>query len=117
MTLLTASAATTASNGSAIQVRSVLSSLTITAIDAAILAQSTRTDVDNRQYKVTMTLVATTDSEGKVQIIQSDDSKILLSDVVDALTDPLAGYRVAYKTIRESRNGRKDKIKLQIAWS
>lgn len=116
MTLRTSTTATTASNGANIQIRSVLSSLTMDAIDSAILAQSTKTDIDSRQYKVSMDLISSTDSTGKVQIIQSDSSKILLSDLVDALTDPLAGYRVSYKCIKGSREGRNDKIKLQIAW-
>jgi len=115
MTLQTAVAAKTASDAAAIQTRAVLSSLTMTIIDNKITTESTRTDLDERTYKTTLDFDA--DVNGKVspvEIIQSDDSKILIEDLIKELIDK--GYSVSYKAIK-TRDGKNDKVKLQIAWN
>lgn len=114
MTLITASAAKTASDEAAIQTRVVLTSTTLADIDTAIRAQATRTDLDERTYKAVIVLACTFIADVE-QIVQADDSKIPLSAVVSALTD--AGYRVAPKVIKANRAGVNDKVRLQVAWN
>ena len=115
MALQAATTAKTASDAAAIQSRSILTSLVMGVIDTAITAESERTDVDERTHKITMTLAADVNGRTKpVEIIQSDDSKVLLMDVEAALVD--AGYRVSSKSIKASRVGVNDKVKIQIAW-
>jgi len=114
MTLQTSITANNASNASNIQARAVLNSLTMNAIDSKITTESERTDLDERTYKITLELNA--DINGRmnpVEIIQSDSTRILIQDVVSQLIDK--GYRVAYKAIK-TRDGKPDRVKLQIAW-
>ena len=83
-------------------------------VDSAITAASQRTDLDERTYKITLDLNADINGRTKpIEIIQSDDSRILIEDLVSQLID--AGYRVAYKELK-TRAGKYDKIKLQLAW-
>lgn len=114
MALQPASDATAASDSTTV-IRPVLSGLTINAINTAITAQTARTDTDDRVIR--LTLAATMNNLGQAQIIQSDDTKVFLTDIVDALTASPAGYRVSYKYIRKSREGASDRVKLQVAWS
>lgn len=114
MSLQSAATATTASDVAVIQARVVLNSLTMIVIDSAITVASQRTDLDERTYKITLDLNADINGRIKpIEIIQSDDSRILIADLVMALIDE--GYRVFYKGFK-TRNGKNDKIKLQIAW-
>lgn len=106
---------TTAESNSTAITRPVLDSLIIDVIALAIVAQSDKTDADERVIR--LTLVATMNAAGQAQVIQEDETKVFLTDIVDALTSSTAGYRVAYKYIRGAREGKKDKIKLQVAWS
>ena len=115
MALQQASTAKTASDAAAIQVRSILTSLVMGVINAAITTESERIDVDERMYKITLTLEADVNGRTKpVEIIQSDSSRVLLSDIEAALMD--AGYRVSSKPIKSSRVEVNDKVKIQIAW-
>jgi len=115
MALQQSSAAKTASDAAAIQTRSILTSLVMGVINTAITTESTRTDLDERTHKITLTLAADVNGGTQpVQIIQSDDSKVLLSDIQAALID--AGYRVSAKAIKASVVGRDDRVKLQVAW-
>lgn len=115
MALQQASTAITASDAANIETRDILTSLVMGVIDAAISTQSIKTDTDERIYKVTLTFPAAINSTtGVVELIQSDSTKVLLSDIEGALTD--AQYRTSYKAIKASRVGIDDKIKLQIAW-
>ncbi len=115
MALQQASAAKTASDTAAIQTRTILTSLVMGVINAAITTESTRTDLDERTYKATLTLDADVNGGTKpVDIIQSDDSKVLLPDIESALID--AGYRVSCKAISSSREEVDDKVRIQIAW-
>jgi len=114
MALQSATTATTASNAAGIDAREVLGSLTITDIDSKITAASTKTNTDERIYKITVALDA--DINGRtdpIEIIQSDSSRIFIRDLEGALID--AGYRVSYKALK-TRDGKNDKVKLQIAW-
>ena len=115
MALQTATAAKTASDAAVIQTRSILTSLTMIDINAAITAASIRTDLDERTYKIELTLRADVNGRTKpVEIIQADETKVLLADIKAALLD--AGYRVSSKAIKDSRPENDDKVKLQIAW-
>jgi len=114
MSIQKATDATAASDAITVN-RPVLNSLTIKAIDDAITAQTASIVSDERVIR--LTLEATMNAMGQAQIIQSDDTKELLTDVVDALTADPAGYRVSYKYIRKFREGANDRVKLQVAWS
>ena len=115
MPLQPASTAKTSSDGALIKERSVLNSLTMTAINTKITAQSTRTDLDVKTLKTEFTFNAYTNGgTSPTEIIQSNNSRILLSDLEGALTD--ASYKISVKTIRASRLGIYDKVKLQVSW-
>lgn len=116
MALQSAASAKNASDTADIQTKSILTSLVMGVIDAVITTQSTRTDLDTRIYKATMTLRAAIDlNTGVVEVIQSDETKVLLVDLESALTD--AGYNISCKSIKASRAGIDDKIKIQISWN
>lgn len=114
MPLQQASTAITASNASNIETKDILSSLVMGVINTEITTQSARTDTDERIYKTELTLDADiNDRTSPVQIIQSDATKVLLSDIEKALVD--AGYRISCRSIK-TRDGINDKVKLQVAW-
>jgi len=115
MTLQAATTATTASDAANIQTRDILTSLVMDVIDIEITAQSTREDLDERTYKAEFVFsAAINETTGVVEVIQSDDSKVLLIDIEGALID--AGYRFSCKPIKSFRIGVDDKVKLQVAW-
>lgn len=115
MAIQAAGSALTASDSAVIQTKDVISSLVMGVINAEITNQSTRTDLDKRTYKAEITLDADINDNTKVTlIIQSDLTKVLLVDVVDALAD--AGYRISITSIKASRKGVNDRVKLQVAW-
>ena len=114
MALQLASVTKTASDGAAIQSRSVLTSATMDAIVAKMDLESTRTDKDERTYKMYIEFEGDVNGGTKpVEIIQADASRILLEDIENALTDE--GYRVSCKSVK-TRDGKPDKIKIQVAW-
>lgn len=113
MAFTTATAAKTASDGVSLSANPVIGSLTETLINTEIAVRDTKV-TDSRIYTATFTLDA--DVNGKtspVDIIQSDDSRIVLDDLIRALND--AGYRTSYKSIK-TRSGKPDKVNLTIAW-
>lgn len=116
MTLQSAADAKIASDAAGIQTRDIISSLVMTdVINAAITSESTRTDTDVRIYCATIDLNA--DINGKIspiEIIQSDDTKVLLTDILGALTDE--GYETAYTEKPTTRSGGQDRIILTILW-
>lgn len=114
MALQSALMAKTASNSAEIQPREVINSSTMEAINAKITFESTREDKDERTYKISIEFEGDVNGRTKPpQIIQADDSRILVSDVESALVD--AGYRVACSDVK-TRDGKPDKIKIQAAW-
>jgi len=114
MALPLASATKTASDGAEIQAREVLTSSTMIAIVAKIISESTRVDKDEPTYKIYIEFEGDVNGRTKpAEIIQEDDSRILLDDIEGALMD--AGYRVSSKGVK-TRDGKPDKIKIQIAW-
>lgn len=115
MALKAAADVLASSNRAIIQKKGILSSLIMAVINDEINYQSTRTDLDKRTCKTALTLDAEIgDGTKSVQVIQSDLTKVLLSDIKDALTD--AGYRISCKLIKSSRTGANDRVKLQVAW-
>lgn len=59
-------------------------------------------------------VIAAGKSNVVVQIIQSDTTRILVTDIENALLD--AGYKVVCRSVK-TRDGKPDKIKLQVAWN
>lgn len=114
MTLQSASDAVTASDAANIETRAVLTSLTMAIIGAGISYESTRTDHDWRTYRVSFNFEADVNGRTEpVEIIQSDDSRILLTDLEKALV--ASGYRTSSRSIK-TRSGKPDKVKLTVAW-
>lgn len=115
MTLQAASTTKTSSAGVALDERSVIDSLIMTdIIEAKIKTESTATGRDEETTKITIDIDADINGRTKpVELIQSDNSRILLEDVIKAFSD--AGYRSSFKAIK-TRTGKNDKVKLQIAW-
>ena len=114
MALVAASVTKTASDNAEIEVRDVLSSSTMAAIVAKITAESTRVDKDERTYKLDIEFDGDVNGRTKpVEIIQADSSRILLDDIEGALTD--VGYRVAGRGVK-TRDGKPDKVRIQIVW-
>lgn len=115
-TVLTlASDAKIASNAASIQPRNILTKVIMAEIKVLITTESERTDKEERTYKTTIDLDA--DINGRVEpieIIQSDASKVLLTDILAALHD--SGYQTVYKEKKASREGGQDRICLQIDW-
>lgn len=113
MALQTATTAKNASDTAAIQERIALDSLTMTIINTEITRESTKTDLDEKTFKATLSFDALILDETK--IIQSDNSKIFLTDIEKALISK--GYRVSCRAIKSHRVNVNDKVKLQVAWS
>ncbi len=114
MAFVTATAAKIASDLVGLDGYPAEGALTETLINNAVTAASTKTGIKRPIYKLSIDLDA--DLNGRISpidIIQSDTSKILLSDLVAQLE--IVGYRVVYKPVK-TRDGKNDKIKLQIAW-
>jgi len=115
MALQSATTSKTSSDGALIQTKSVLTSLVMGVINAEIIAQSIRTDLDERTYKATFTLAADVNGRTKpVEIIQTDDTRVNLNDLLEALVDN--GYRVSFKAVKAARLGGTDRVKLTVAW-
>lgn len=113
MTFTTAPDAKIASDGVSIDDNPAVGSLTETKINAGIVTQQDLA-IDSPIYTATFTLDA--DLNGRVSpidIIQSDNSTILLIDLIRALND--AGHRTSYNAIK-IRDGKRDKVRLTIAW-
>lgn len=113
MAFITAATAKTSSDSANIAANPAVDSSTETLINAEIAAQSTRIDKYVRTYTATFTLDA--DINGRtspVDIIQSDNSRIILDDLINALTD--AGYRASFKGIKI--DGGIDQVRLTIGW-
>ncbi len=116
MALQTAPTASIASDAAVIKTRSILSSLAMGVIDAAITEESERVDLDERTYRTVITFNANINGRTKpVEIIQSDESKVFLNDIINALVD--AGYRTAFALKPTSRDGGQDRVTLTVAWS
>lgn len=113
MALQSATDAKTASDAAVIQTNATIISLTMTVINTQITAESTRIDKNERTYKASFTFDAKI-NDGSVEIIQADESSILLSDLIGALT--LAGYRTSDRVVPASRLGLNDTLKLTVAW-
>jgi len=114
MALQSSATAKTASDTAAVQARDILDSLIMTVINSAITVESEKTTNDFRSYKITISMNADVNGRTKpAEIIQSDDSKVLLSDIIGALKDK--GYRTSFQAIK-TRDGKDDVVKLQIAW-
>lgn len=114
MAFRTAAAAKTASDTAVQGVNTAIGSLTETLINTAIDAASTKTGLLERLYSVIIDLDA--DLNGRispVDIIQSDGSRILLDDLTIALIS--AGYRLSFNETK-TRDGKDDRVNLQIAW-
>ncbi len=104
----------TASDAAVIQAP-IPGSLTETLINTKINAESIRTDTSELIYKASFVLEA--DVNGRtspVEIIQSDATRLLLSDLVYALNDQ--GLSVTAKA-RKTRDGANDKVILKVAWN
>lgn len=113
MTLQTATTAKTASDAAVIFIDET-NSLVVTDINTEITTQSTRTDTEERIYRATLYIDCEVVDDGPVELIQSDETKVNLFDVEETLKT--AGYRINCKLIK-TRDGIKDKIKLDVAWS
>lgn len=112
MTLQTPATAKTASDA-AIIFTDETGSLVVTAINAAVTTQSTRTDTEERLYRACIDIDCTAVEGQPIKLIQSDETEVNLFDVEETLK--AAGYRVHYRII-VTREGKNDKIKLALAW-
>lgn len=115
MAFRAAAAAKTASDTAVQGINPVIGSLTETLINTAVDTASTKTGLLERVYSVTIDLDA--DLNGRispVDIIQSDNSRILLDDLTIALIS--AGYRLGVNETK-TREGKNDKVKLEMAWN
>jgi len=114
-TLTSSTNAKIASNAANIQTRYILSKVIMAELKVLIDNESERTDIEDRTYKITIDLNA--DINGRVEpieIIQSDDTKVLLTAILAALLD--AGYNTTYRAKKASRVGGQDRVCLQISW-
>ncbi len=114
MAFTTPATAKSASDGVSLTTNPVITSLTETLINTEIARRSIEI---SKQRIYTASFVLDADLNGRVSpidIIQSDDSKILLTDLCNALRD--VGYRIAFKPVKMNRAGKKDKVNLTIAW-
>ncbi len=117
MGLIAATATKTLSDNADIPDREILVSgaLTMTKIAAKINTEARRTDAGEPVYVAHIVLDGDVNGRTKpVDIIQSDDTKVSLMDVVMVLGDE--NYQVVSRSIK-TREGKPDKIKLQIGWS
>lgn len=115
MALITPTQAKTNSDAADIQVNPFIGSLTETLISTFITDESNRTDTKTRIYTVQFYLEA--DVNGRtspVDIIQSDASKIKLTDAVLGLE--AAGFRVTHKS-RKTHDGINDKVVMTVGWN
>jgi len=114
MALQSASTTKTASDGANIKTRSVLASTTMAEIVTKIAFESTRIDKDEPTYKLDIEFSGDVNGRTKpVEIIEDGGSRILLIDIENALT--AEGYRVSARGVK-TRDGKPDKIKIQVAW-
>lgn len=113
MALQSAVSAKTASDSANIKTRAVLTSPTMIAIDAKITVESTRIDKDEPTYKLDIEFPGDVNGRTKPVEIIEDGGRILLIDIENALI--AEGYRVSAKGVK-TRDGKADKIKIQVAW-
>lgn len=114
MAFVTASTAKTQSDAVVLDGFPAAGSLTETLINNAINAESNKTGTKRPVYTLSVALDA--DLNGRVSpidIIQSDASRILLTDLIVQLQ--IDGYTVDY-TPMKTRDGKSDKVKLQLKW-
>jgi len=110
MSLRTAAAAKTASISNVPSEGSIFSSLLMAVVDTEINAQAAL-----GAYKAIFTLAADVNGRTKpVEIIQSDQSKVNLDDLIDALV--LRGYRTSFKALKAAITSNTDRVKLTVAW-
>lgn len=110
MALQLASAAKTTSIANVPAEGSIFDSLVMAVVDTEISVQA-----GLGAYKATFTLPADVNGRTKpVELIQSDETKVNLADLVDALI--LRGYRVSFKALKAARTSGTDRVKLTVAW-
>ncbi len=115
MAFVSAATAKTQSDAVVLDTFPVAGSLTETLINTAINAESQKTGIERPIYRLEIYLDA--DLNGRISpidIIQSDDSRILLSDLIVQLERD--GYTVASKDFKDDRVGVNDKVLLQLRW-
>lgn len=115
MTLQSATEAKSISDLALIQAKAIISSLIMNVINTEITRLSTKITEDVRTFKADIQLEAIlNDDKNKIEIIQSDLTRVFLIDIESALVD--AGYRVSSRSINSSRAGVNDRVKMQVAW-
>ncbi len=115
MALQLATTAKAASDAANIAIKDALSSLVMTVIDNAITAESTKITDDSRSYSIVLYFEGDVNGKTKpVEIIQSDNSRIIAEDVQSALM--LRGYTAVYRGI-QTRVGKRDQVKMSISWA
>jgi len=112
MTLQAASAAKTASDGASI-FTDMTNSLIVGDINTLITEQSTTEDTENRIYKVSIDIDCVASEGQPIKLIQSNLSEVNLYDVEQTLRDK--GYRTHCRIV-VTREGKNNKVKLQVAW-
>jgi len=108
MALQVAVVAKTTSDAALIRARAIINSLAMDVINDKITVESERTDTENRIYKTDLNFGARIKND-VVEINQSDNSYVKLNDLLDSLYDK--GYRTSHRLI-----GKKDRIRLTVAW-
>ncbi len=114
MAFVTAAAAKINSDAVALDGYPAEGTLTETLVNDAITAASTKTGIKRPIYTLSIDLDA--DLNGRVSpidIVQSDATRILLTDLIVQLE--IDGYTVDYTAVK-TRDGKDDKVKLQIRW-
>lgn len=110
MSIRTAATAKTTSIANVPAEGSIFTSLVMAVVDTEINAQAIL-----GAYKATFTLAADVNGRTKpVELIQSDESKVNLDDLINALV--LRGYRVSFKALKAAITGNADRVKLTVAW-
>ena len=110
MALQLASAAKTTSIANVSAEGSIFDSLVMGVVNTEINTQATL-----GAYKASFTLAADVNGRTKpVELIQSDETKVNLEDLIDALA--LRGYRVSFKALKAARKSGTDRVKLTVAW-
>ncbi len=113
MALQAATGAKTASDGVILTPRDVVDSLVMDVIDAQITADSTRDDQEEPIYRTDFDFEAEVVGD-VVHIVQSDETKVLLSDVLSALT--AAEYRTSDYLKPSFRDDAPDRVHIAVAW-
>jgi len=113
MTLQTASTAKTASDGVSI-FTDMTNSLIVGDINTLITDQSTTEDTEETIYRASIDIDCVASDGQPIKLIQSDLSEVNLYDVEQTLRDK--GYRTHVRIV-VTREGKNDKVKLQVAWN